>query len=100
MKKLFVAAASAAVIALSGCATIQKSMDAESAIAKAESGISAAKHGKYLWRDTGKVLKHAKKAYSHEDYDEALKLANKALKQTEDAKAQAAAQKNAGPMYF
>jgi hypothetical protein len=100
MRKLLIAALSASVVAVSGCATIQAGMEAESTIQKAEKQIAAAKADKFLWRDTEKALKGAKKAYAEEDYATATKLAKKALQQAELAQVQAAHEANAKPVYF
>lgn len=52
-----------------------------------------------LWRDTEKFLSDAKDARAAGKFDEALKLAKKALREAQLAQAQAAAEANAGPSY-
>ncbi len=97
----------AAIFALSGCGTggggsgssgITKG-DAASAITAAEHEKKRAKGKGYEWRDTGKIIKKAKKAMKAEDYAKAVKLANKAKRQSANALKQYAEQKNAGPKY-
>ena len=100
MRKLLIAALSAFVVAATGCASIQMGMEADRTIQKAEKEIAAAKADKFLWRDTEKALKGAKKAYGEEDYETALKLAKKALTQAEMAQVQAKHEANAKPVYF
>lgn len=68
-------------------ATAQDS-DAASAIAAAETAYKKALSENYAWRDTGKLIKKAKKALKDGSDDKAIKLANKAKKQAEDAVAQ------------
>ncbi len=74
-----------------------KAADAE--MAAAESARKGAAKLGYEWRDTGKIMKKAKQAYSAMDYVKAAKLAKKARLQGELAQAQAAAQQNAGPRF-
>jgi len=62
--------------------------DAAAAIAAAEAAYGKAKKALYAWRDTGKIIKKAKKALKAGDDAKAIKLANKARKQAEDALAQ------------
>lgn len=73
-----------------GCAQMsQKSAKAEvspaaaSAIADAEKAIGKAKSLDWVWRDTGKILKKAKKAAQAGKDDQAIKLANEAKKQAQ-----------------
>lgn len=56
--------------------------------------MKVAKKMNYLWRDTGKILKKAKKANSEGDTKKAKKLANKALDQAKMAQMQAKAEAN------
>jgi len=62
--------------------------DASAAIAAAERAYKIALDEMYAWRDTGKLIKKAKKALKAGKDAEAIKLANKAKKQAEDAVAQ------------
>ncbi len=62
--------------------------DAASAIAAAEKAYKIALDELYAWRDTGKIIKKAKKALKAGNDAKAIKLANKAKKQAEDAVAQ------------
>jgi len=82
----------------SGGSAITKG-DASSAITAAEHEKKRAKGKGYEWRDTGKIIKKAKKAMKAEDYAKAVKLANKAKRQSANALKQYAEQKNAGPKY-
>ena len=61
---------------------------AEAAIASAERAYKIALDELYAWRDTGKIIKKAKKALKSGKDADAIKLANKAKKQAEDAVAQ------------
>ena len=61
---------------------------AEAAIASAEAAYKIALDELYAWRDTGKIIKKAKKALKSGKDADAIKLANKAKKQAEDAVAQ------------
>jgi len=94
----------AAVIALGGCASGGSDSsatkgDASSAIIAAEHETKRAKSKGYEWRDTGKMIKKAKKAMKEGDFGKAVKLANKAKRQSTSALAQYEEQKNAGPQY-
>jgi len=66
---------------------------AKDAIAAAKSANEQAKAINNEWRDTGKIIKQAEKANSEGKCDEAMKLANKARKQAENALAQAESEK-------
>jgi hypothetical protein len=106
MKKLipFVVAAG---MALGGCASggdmagasanTHNEKDAASAIMAAEHELTKAAAAGNEWRDTGDLVKKAQEAAKAGKYDEAVKLAGKAQRQSENALAQAEAQKNAGP---
>jgi hypothetical protein len=106
MKK-FIPFAVAAGLALGGCATsggsdmsssaMHNDKDAAAAIMAAEQELKQAKAARNEWRDTGKMIEEAQKAEKAGKYDEAVKLANKAKRQSENALAQVEAQKNAGP---
>jgi len=61
---------------------------AAAAIASAEAAYKIALDELYAWRDTGKLIKKAKKALKSGKDADAIKLANKAKKQAEDAVAQ------------
>ena len=61
---------------------------AAAAIASAEAAYKVALDELYAWRDTGKLIKKAKKALKSGKDANAIKLANKAKKQAEDAVAQ------------
>ena len=65
----------------------EKSFDASYEAAEAARKKAASMN--YEWRDTGKILKKAKKAADKGDYETAEKLANKARMQGEMAVAQA-----------
>ena len=68
----------------SGC-TVQGAKDAISA---AKSANEKAKAVHYEWRDTGKIIKNAEKALADGKCEEAVKLANQARDQAENAVAQ------------
>lgn len=61
---------------------------AAEAIASAEAAYKIALDETYAWRDTGKLIKKAKEALKAGKDADAIKLANKAKKQAEDAVAQ------------
>ena len=58
---------------------------AEQAIADAKSANAKAKSAGVEWRDTGKMIKSAEAALAAGDYEKAVKLANKAQRQAENA---------------
>ena len=103
MKKV-IPFALAAAFALGACGTggggtdITKG-DAASAITAAEHEKKRAKGKGYEWRDTGKMIKKAKKAMKAGDFAKAVKMANKAKTQSSNALKQYAEQKDAGPKY-
>jgi len=96
MKKIITLAAIAA-FTLAACASgpTHSKNDAAGAIAAAEHETSRAKKKSYMWRDTGKIIKKAKAALKKGDFDGAVKLANKAKKQSTMALAQYEDQKDA-----
>lgn len=61
---------------------------AKDAIAAAKEANQRAAAVGYEWRDTGKLIKNAEKALGDGNYEEAIKLANKARTQAENAVAQ------------
>jgi nucleoid-associated protein YgaU len=75
-----------------GCSTTESSgadeQAAKDAIAAAKAANERAKELTYEWRDTGKLIKKAEAALGDGNYDEAIKLANKAKRQAENAVAQ------------
>ena len=74
---------------MAGCATTEEGgSSAEQAIADAKAANKRAKAVGYEWRDTGKMIKKAEKALEAGNDAEAIKQANKAKKQAEDAVAQ------------
>ena len=77
---------------MSGCATTEEKTQTagEIAVAEAEAANKAAKAAGFEWRDTGKLLKYAKKALADGKDDKAVLLANKAKRQAETAQKQAA----------
>ena len=72
--------------------------DANMALQAAMAANSAVKKVNYEWRDTGKLLKKARKAKGKGNFDEAVKLAGKAERQAKNAMDQYNQQKNAKPM--
>lgn len=61
---------------------------AKQAIASAKEANKRAQAAEYEWRDTGKLIKGAEKALADGKYDDAIKQANKARAQAENALAQ------------
>lgn len=100
MKK-FIPFAVAAAFTLGACASgggsTHSAQDAQSAIMAAEHETTRANSLGNAWRDTEKMIKEAQKAAKEGNYDDAVKLANKAKEQSSDAIAQYESQKNAGP---
>lgn len=73
---------------------------AEQAIADAEAARKKAASVGGEWRDTGKMIKEAEDLVKTGEYDKAIKLANRAMRQGELGYEQAVAEKNAGfPSY-
>ncbi len=98
MKKLIImAAATVLTIAACGSSPMYNKGDAVGAITAAEHQLSRAESQNFAWRDTGKLIKKAKEALKKEDFDEAVKLANKAKQQSTLALEQAMAANKAGP---
>jgi len=102
MKKIILLVAAAA-LALGACSSTPSQThtknDALSAIAAAEHETARARKVGYEWRDTGKLIKKAKEALKKEQYDKAIKLANKAKRQSTLAIRQQQEQANAGPQF-
>ena len=107
MKK-FIPFVVAAGLALGGCASSgggaastsssgQNDKDAASAIMAAEQELTMATAKGNAWRDTGSIIEKAKAAEKAGKFDEAVKLAGIAKRQSENALAQYEAQKDAGP---
>ena len=69
-----------------------RAAEAAQAIADADAARKQAASVKGEWRDTGKIIKSAKKAADAGKYDEALKLAKKAQHQGEMGYEQAVSQ--------
>jgi len=78
---------------VAGCASTPDDaadgMTAEQAIADAKSANAQAKKMGAEWRDTGKMIKKAEKALADGDDQKAIKIANKAQRQAENAMKQA-----------
>ena len=75
---------------MAGCATTEEGsgITAEQAISDAKAANAQAKAAGYEWRDTGKIIGSAESALEAGNDEEAIKLANQAKKQAEDAIAQ------------
>ncbi len=98
------------VVALGGCASIVRNDEYNKLAAQAESEIKLADKTGFLWRDTEKFLKDSKeakaaaekaekdgdRATAHKEFDKAMKLAQKALKEAQLAQQQA--RDNANPV--
>jgi len=100
MKK-FIPLAIATALVFGACSSGPKHTenDAKDAIAAAEAETKTAKAKGFEWRDTGKMIKKAQEALKNGDIDEAVKLANKAKRQSSNAIAQAADSANAKPNF-
>jgi len=92
MKKIIVS--SVLALAFSGLVGCQSGPSFDDVVAEAEKEMKVAKKMNYQWRDTGKILKQAKKAKDSGDNKKAMKLANKALDQAKMAQMQAKAEAN------
>lgn len=99
----------ALIFALSGCSMMgggdsagaANAAAANSAIAAAEAALEKARGVKGEWRDADKkMLKAAKAAASKGEFEEAIKLADKAKFEGEMGYTQAMQQKDAGPWLF
>ncbi|VAX14123.1 hypothetical protein MNBD_GAMMA24-2528 [hydrothermal vent metagenome] len=100
MKKLLLAVTAALFLNACAYSTPGASTDdAKTAISKAEQKAKQAAKVDYAWRDTGKIIKKAKAALKKGDIDTAIKLANKAARQGDNAFKQYAEQRNAGPHF-
>jgi nucleoid-associated protein YgaU len=84
---------------MAGCATTSEEEPVDDGTVAAEQAIAAAKAANkeaaaagYEWRDTGDMIKKAEEALAAGNADEATKLANQALKEAQDALAQAEAE--------
>lgn len=92
MKKVLLIGAIA--VGLSACAPNYDNMSYAELVANAKTEMANAKKMKYLWRDTGKILKKAEKEHKAGDEAKAKKLARKALDQALLAQKQAKEQAN------
>ena len=94
------AAACTLALSLAACqsAPTKTLDDANMAIKSAMAANGKAKKLYAEWRDTGKLLKKARKAKGKGKFDEAVKLAGKAERQAKNAVAQYNEQKNVKPM--
>ena len=99
MKKLIIAAATAALMTACATAPTHTLEQANAALVAANAANGNAKKVNYEWRDTGKILKKARKAKADGDFDTAVKLAKQAERQAVMAYAQYEDQKNAQPRY-
>ena len=101
MKKVIIAVASAAILSACGATGPTKSLeDANAAIVTASGANEKVKKVNYEWRDTGKLIKSARDAKGKGEFDEAVKLANKAKFQGDMGYEQAMGQKDIKPWLF
>jgi hypothetical protein len=86
---------------LAGCATPATTPADEFTrlAAKVENEIRVADKTGFLWRDTEGLLQSAREAQLGGRHEEAMRLANIALKQAQLAQVQARENANAGPSY-
>ncbi len=99
MKKLLLAATAALVLNACAYTSAASTDDAKTAISQAVQKTQQSARVDYEWRDTGKIIKKAKAALKKGNIDAAIKLANKAGRQSDNALKQYAEQKNAGPRF-
>jgi len=98
MRKLMIILTAAIALSLTACTgsgPTHTKNDAAGAIGAAEHETARAAKKFYEWRDTGKIIKKAKKALKAGEYDKAVKLANKAKAQSTMALQQQREQANA-----
>lgn len=103
MKKL-IPFAVAVGLALSGCASSggmssATDKDAMASIMAAKAELAKAKAARNEWRDTGKMIKAAEKAEKAGDFGKAIKLADAATRQSQNALIQVKEQANAHQLY-
>ena len=98
------------VVALAGCAGAVRNDEYTQLVVQAENEIKLADKTGFLWRDTEKFLKESKeakaaadkaekdgdRATAYKEFDMAMKLAQKAMKQSQMAQQQA--RDNANPV--
>ena len=96
MKK-FVPFLIATALVMSACGTQQKhnDKDAAAAITAAVAANKSAKKAGFEWTTTGKVIKKAEAAAKEGEFDQAVKLANRAKHEADMALEQAKAAKHA-----
>ena len=99
MKKLIIVAATAALMTACASGPTHTLDQANAALVAASQATAKVKKVNYEWRDTGKLIKKARKAKTAGDFDTAVKLANKAKRQSELAYVQYLDQKDAKPHY-
>lgn len=85
----------AAALLISACASQTAKIEpteenSAAAIAAAETANKAAADAGFEWRDTGKIIKQAKKAAANKEYAKSIELAQKAERQGHNAVKQAA----------
>lgn len=73
------------IVGCAGTTETESTGSAADAIAAAKAANTKAKKENYEWRDTGKLIKKAEKAMKDGDDAAAIKLANKAQRQAENA---------------
>ena len=92
MKKIIISGAIALFASsMIGC---QSGPSYDELVAEANKEMKVAKKMKFLWRDTGKIMKQAKKAKAAGDTAKAKKLVQKAISQAKLAQQQAKDQAN------
>ena len=104
MKRLLLVAFVTSIFAVGACASSGGSSKAaddawNKQVASAEAGMKDLKKNDALWRDTGKFLEDAQKAYKAGDKATADKLMKKVNSEIKLAGIQAEAEKNAKPWY-
>ena len=104
MKRLLLVAFAASIFAVGACTSSGSSSKAaddawNKQVAAAEAGMKDLKKRDALWRDTGKFLEEAQKAYKAGDKAKADKLMKKVNGEIKMAGMQADAEKNAKPIY-
>lgn len=96
IKKTLLSAAAAAALAISSGAFAASQADFDAAYSAADAELKKAVSMGNAWRDTGKMLKKAKKAAAEGNFAKAISIARDAQFQAQAAQEQAASQANAG----
>ncbi len=99
MKKILLTTLAVFTLSAQAFHTPEAAVSFKSVIGAAEADYKKALAAKMAWRDTGKMIKEAKKLNKAGKTDAAIAVAKKAHKQAVNALAQAAVAGSAGPRF-